>query len=310
MNNIQHLKYAVEVEKAGSISKAAENLFIAQPHLSKAIRELESSLGAAVFNRTSRGVVPTKKGREFLRYAKNILAQIEEMEALYKPANVEAQRFDICVPRASYISFAFTEFVKELDHEKDIDVNYRETNSMRAIREVTDGTNNLAVIRYEALHESYFLNALEERDLQYEPVWEFEYLALMSAEHPLAKEDVIDFSQLSQYMELVHGDISVPALPISEARQMARMPDHRKKIAVYERGSQFELLIRIPTTYIWASPMPRDVLERFSLVQKPCDMARNKYKDTLIYRKGYRMCDEDRLFIQKLHEAVRMVSEF
>lgn len=310
MNNIQHLKYAVEVEKAGSISKAAENLFIAQPHLSKAIRELESSLGAAVFNRTSRGVVPTKKGREFLRYAKNILAQIEEMEALYKPANVEAQRFDICVPRASYISFAFTEFVKELDHDKDIDVNYRETNSMRAIREVTDGTNNLAVIRYEALHESYFLNALEERDLQYEPVWEFAYLALMSAEHPLAKEDVIDFSQLSQYMELVHGDISVPALPISEARQMARIPDHRKKIAVYERGSQFELLIRIPTTYIWASPMPRDVLERFSLVQKPCDMARNKYKDTLIYRKGYRMCDEDRLFIQKLHETVRMVSEF
>ncbi|MEL7602509.1 MAG: LysR family transcriptional regulator [Bacillota bacterium] len=310
MNNIQHLKYAVEVEKAGSISKAAENLFIAQPHLSKAIRELESSLGAAVFNRTSRGVVPTKKGREFLRYAKNILAQIEEMEALYKPANVEAQRFDICVPRASYISFAFTEFIKELDHEKDIDVNYRETNSMRAIREVTDGTNNLAVIRYEALHESYFLNALEERDLQYEPVWEFEYLALMSAEHPLAKEDVIGFSQLSQYMELVHGDISVPALPISEARQMARMPDHRKKIAVYERGSQFELLIRIPTTYIWASPMPLDVLERFSLVQKPCDMARNKYKDTLIYRKGYRMCDEDRLFIQKLHETVRMVSEF
>lgn len=236
MNNIQHLKYAVEVEKAGSISKAAENLFIAQPHLSKAIRELESSLGAAVFNRTSRGVVPTKKGREFLRYAKNILAQIEEMEALYKPANVEAQRFDICVPRASYISFAFTEFVKALDHEKDIDVNYRETNSMRAIREVTDGTNNLAIIRYETLHESYFLNALEERDLQHEPVWEFEYLALMSAEHPLAKEDVIGFSQLSQYMELVHGDISVPALPISEARQMARMPDRRKKIAEIGRA--------------------------------------------------------------------------
>lgn len=309
MNNIQHLKYAVEVEKAGSISKAAENLFIAQPHLSKAIRELENSLGAAVFNRTSRGVVPTNKGREFLRYAKSILTQIEEMEALYRPADAATQRFDICVPRASYISFAFTEFVKALDHEKDIDVNYRETNSMRAIREVTDGTNNLAIIRYEAFHEPYFLNALEERDLQYEPVWEFEYLALMSAEHPLAKEGVIDFSQLCQYMELVHGDISVPALPISEARQLAQMPERRKKIAVYERGSQFELLIRIPSTYIWASPMPPDVLKRFSLVQKPCDMGRNKYKDTLVYRKGYRMCDEDRLFIQKLQEAVHIVSQ-
>lgn len=309
MNNIQHLKYAVEVEKAGSISKAAENLFIAQPHLSKAIRELESSLGAAVFNRTSRGVVPTKKGREFLRYAKSILAQIEEMEALYKPANTAAQKFDICVPRASYISFAFTEFIKELDQDKDIDINYRETNSMRAIREVTDGTNNLAIIRYETVHESYFLNALEERDLQYEPVWEFEYLVLMSVAHPLSKEATVDFSELSHYTELVHGDISVPALPISEARQMAYMPERRKKIAVYERGSQFELLIRIPTTYIWVSPMPPDVLERFSLVQKPCDMGRNKYKDTLIYRKGHHMCEEDKLFIQKLHDAVRIVSE-
>lgn len=310
MNNLLHLKYAVEVERAGSISKAAENLFIAQPHLSKAIRELESSLGAAVFNRTSRGVVPTKKGLEFLRYAKNILAQVEEMEALYRPSDAVTQRFDICVPRASYISFAFTEFVKSLDYEKDIDVNYRETNSMRAIREVTDGTNNLAIIRYDLFYESYFLNALDERDLQYEPVWEFDYLALMSAEHPLAKEAVIDYSQLSQYMELVHGDISVPALPISEARQMPHLPDHKKKIAVYERGSQFELLIRIPNTYIWASPMPPDVLKRFSLVQKPCHMGRNKYKDTLIYRKGYRMCEEDRLFIQKLHEAVSLVSKF
>ena len=65
MNNILHLKYAVEVEKTGSISKAAENLYIAQPHLSKAIRELEGSLGAAIFNRTSKGVVPTKKGEGF-----------------------------------------------------------------------------------------------------------------------------------------------------------------------------------------------------------------------------------------------------
>lgn len=310
MNNILHLKYAVEVAKAGSISKAAENLYIAQPHLSKAIRELEGSLGAAVFNRTSRGVVPTKKGEEFLRYARSILAQIEEMEALYKPVDGKKQRFDICVPRASYVSFAFTEFIKALDPEKDIDINYRETNSMRAINQVAEEVNNLAVIRYQTIYEPYFIRALEDRSLKFQPIWGFEYLALMPGAHPLAHEDIIDFSQLSMYTEIIHGDLSVPALPVSEARHIAQACEAKKKIAVYERGSQFEILSRIPTTYMWVSPMPRDVLKCFSLVQKTCNMSKNEYKDVLIFRKGYHLSDEDLLFIDKLHETVNAVSNY
>ena len=67
--NTLHLKYAVEVERTRSISKAAENLFMAQPNLSKAIKELEDSLGITIFQRTSKGVVPTQQGAEFLKYA-------------------------------------------------------------------------------------------------------------------------------------------------------------------------------------------------------------------------------------------------
>ena len=82
--NTQHFKYALEVEKTGSITKAAENLFMGQPNLSKSIKELEDTLGIEIFKRTSRGVVPTDKGQEFLRYAKNILSQIEEMQSIFK----------------------------------------------------------------------------------------------------------------------------------------------------------------------------------------------------------------------------------
>ena len=101
MNNLLQLKYAVEVEKTGSISKAAENLYMNQPNLSKSIRELEDDLGIAIFDRTAKGVVPTDKGREFLGYARSILAQVAEMEALYRPADEKKQRFDLCAPRAS-----------------------------------------------------------------------------------------------------------------------------------------------------------------------------------------------------------------
>lgn len=81
--NTLHFKYAVEVEKTGSISQAAENLFMAQPNLSKAIRELEDTLGITIFRRTSKGVVPTDEGSEFLQYARNIMKQIDNMESIY-----------------------------------------------------------------------------------------------------------------------------------------------------------------------------------------------------------------------------------
>ena len=82
--NLQHLKYAVEVEKTGSITQAAENLYMGQPNLSKAIKELEGTLGVILFKRTSKGVLPTAQGKEFLRYAKSILDQVERMEELYR----------------------------------------------------------------------------------------------------------------------------------------------------------------------------------------------------------------------------------
>lgn len=96
--NIAHLKYAVEVEKTASITKAAENLFMGQPNLSRGIKELEETLGVKIFKRTSKGIVPTPQGEEFLGYAKSILAQIEEMESLYKPEKNNKLKFSISVP--------------------------------------------------------------------------------------------------------------------------------------------------------------------------------------------------------------------
>lgn len=101
--NILHLKYAVEVEKTHSINRAAENLFMAQPNLSRAIRELEESLGITIFRRTSKGISVTPQGEEFLQYAKKILAQIDEVESLYKNAKTgKAELFDLRPARELY----------------------------------------------------------------------------------------------------------------------------------------------------------------------------------------------------------------
>ena len=123
--NIQFLKYAVEVAKQKSISKAARNLFMGQPNLSRSIKELEDELGIIIFERTSKGINPTPDGEEFLQYAKRILSQIDEVEEIYKVGKKKKTQFSVCVPRAGYIAYAFTELSKKIDTTNPAEIFYK-----------------------------------------------------------------------------------------------------------------------------------------------------------------------------------------
>ena len=95
--NFQQLRYAVEIEKTNSITAAAKNLYMGQPNLSKSIKELEHELGTVLFRRTAKGMEPTASGLQFLRYAKSILGQLDELKALYQPDQAECLRFaELC----------------------------------------------------------------------------------------------------------------------------------------------------------------------------------------------------------------------
>ena len=304
MNNLLHLKYAVEVEKTGSISKAAENLYMGQPHLSKAIRDLENSLGIAIFNRTSKGVIPTQKGVEFLERAKDVLRKMEEIESLYSSQKSGKQSFDITVPRASYVAHAFCDFVKSLDQDRQISINYRETNAADSIQYVAQSVHNLAIIRYQIPYEQYFLNALNENDLKHELLLEFDHVAIFSKNDPLAKKETLEVSDLADYIEIAHGDISVPDLPTMQARKMAKKQMEQKRINVYERGSQFQLLSQVPNTFMWVSPVPEHFLDYYNLVQRPCKSPLNRCKDLLISRRSYHFTEEDKKFVSILKETI------
>jgi DNA-binding transcriptional LysR family regulator len=308
MNNLLQLKYAVEVEKTGSISKAAENLYMNQPNLSKSIRELEDDIGIAIFDRTAKGVVPTEKGREFLSYARNILSQVAEMEALYKQTDDKKTRFDLCAPRASYVSRALTDVILSLGPNADYSVDYREAGAMRTIRQVANGINQLGVIRYQTVYEANYLNALTERSLQYETVWEFSSVAILSKRHPLAASALIAEHALSDYPEIIYGDGAIPNLPVNLARELAQAIEAKKTITVYERASLLEQINRLETAYTLSSPVPQDVLDRFDLVQRRVEIPGNVFRDVLIYRAGYRLTRLDRLLIEKLRESAKRVT--
>ena len=302
--NILHMKYAVEVAKVGSLNKAAESLYVALPNISRSIKELEADLGIAVFDRTAKGMVLTPEGEEFINYAKNILNQIEQVENMYKSGNIKKQKFSISVPRACYISDAFAEFSKTLSKGA-CEIFYKETNSQRTINNILNHDYKLGIIRYAENYDKYFKSMLEEKGLTYEMVTEFSYRLIMSADNPLAKKDIISFDDLTDYIEIAHADPYVPSLPLAKVVK-SELPDNiDRRIFIFERASQFDLLSQNPETFMWVSPAPPSVLERYNLVQKKCVDNKKVYKDVLIYKSGYKLTELDKKFITALCDSKR-----
>ena len=90
--NLLHMKYAVEIAEAKSINRASETLFVGQPTLSRAIKELEQNLGIKIFDRSAKGMFLTPDGEVFIRYAKAILKQVDEVEAAFRRSGTRRQR--------------------------------------------------------------------------------------------------------------------------------------------------------------------------------------------------------------------------
>ena len=302
--NIIHMKYAVEIAKVGSISKAAENLRIAQPNLSRSIKDLEAELGITIFERSSRGMELTPDGETFIQYASAILAQVQTIENLYKSSSVTLNRFSISVPRGSYIADAFSRFSAKVSDEQ-FEIYYHETNSQNAINNILQNNYHLGIIRYAKQYESQFMRLLSDKDLASELITEFHYVLLMNINNPLNKLSNIYLSDLASYVEILHADPFVPSVPLVSVRRSENVTETQRKIYVFERGSQFSILEMNPNTFMWVSPVPSDMKEKYHLTERECQDNDRIYKDVLIYRKGYRLSALDKLFITELIQSKR-----
>ena len=298
------MKYAVEVARLGSLGKASETLLIATPNISRSIKELEADLGISIFERTTKGMELTPDGEQFINFAKRILGQIEQVEDFYKNGTAKKQEFSISVPRACYISEAFAEFSKSLSGDA-AEIFYKETNSQRTIRNMLEHDYKLGIIRYAENYDKYFKSMLEEKGFQYELVTEFTYSLIMSADNPLAKKENISYDDLKDYIEIAHADPYVPSMPLSKVVK-EELPDNiNRRIFIFERASQFDLLSINPETFMWVSSAPEKLLKRYNLVQKKCGDNKKVYKDVLIYKNGYKLTKLDRQFITALCESKR-----
>lgn len=302
--NIVYLRYAVAVAKAGSLNKAAEELFIAQPNLSRAIKELEKELGIVIFDRNSKGITLTSDGERLISYGKKIIRQIDSIEEEFKEKKYTTV-FSLSAPRVSYISHAFAQFSKHLTETDRCEVYYKETNNMRAITNILEKDYKLGIVRYAAVYDKQFRDMAESKNLNYEMIAEFGYVLLMNKNCPLAKKDDVTFADLEGYIQIAHADPYVPSVSLSEIKKEELPDDVDRRIFVFERASQFDVLAENENAYIWVSPVPDDISERYGLTMRKCADNTKVYKDVLIYKKDYTLTKTDKAFITELNDAKR-----
>ena len=295
--NTLHFKYVAEVAKTGSITQAAENLFMAQPNLSKAIKELEETLGISIFRRTSKGVVLTEKGEEFLVYAKRVLTQIGRMESLAGGENQRGIRMSLCIPGGSYISHALSEFAAEISRENELELKVKEADFVQGANLICEGEVSFGVLRVPARYLQYFQGFLGEKDLCFQTVWEWDSLLVMNAANALAGVGEITKNRLLDFVEITTEEPTLPALPGAE-------PLFGKKEGriVTAQGGEFllSLLSQMTNGYLWTSPLPAELISRYGLTQRICADGSVRFCDLLVYPKDYTLTPTDRKFIDAL----------
>ncbi|MDR1467676.1 MAG: LysR family transcriptional regulator [Spirochaetaceae bacterium] len=306
---IANLRLIKEIARAQSITQAANNLGIAQPHLSKMLRELERSVGFVIFDRSVRGVFPTSKGAVFLTYVDKILDQLKNIDGLAHTDTMD--RFSVSIPRGSYIAEGFIKFVAENGYKEGMAFDISETNSVETINVLAEKRFNIGVVRYPISQEKYFLDYLAEKGLKHELIWEFEMLLLMSPQNPLAALSQITQDDLTRLVELTHGDNVIPyrSMTASKSFSVKKGDTLQRKVYIYDRGIQFSLLCSLPDTYMWVSPVPDNVLSTFHLIQRRCPHPENSYRDLLVFRKRYRFSDMDKNFVDCVYKLRNEVSQ-
>ena len=162
---LQQIRYVIAVANTNSMNEAAKQLFISQPSLSSAIKELEAEMHISIFVRTSKGVVLTSEGEEFLSYARQILEQVNLLEEKYIDNNVK-KKFGVSTQHYSFAVKAFVEMVKSFDMNE-YEFAIRETKTFDVFNDIKLGKSELGVLYINDFNEKVLLNLLCRGDIKY-----------------------------------------------------------------------------------------------------------------------------------------------
>ena len=300
---LQQLKYALTIADCGSMNEAAKQLFISQPSLSETMKELETEIGLDIFLRSNRGIVITPEGEEFLGYARQVTEQFGLLQSKYIDKKVK-EKFSVSTQHYTFAVKAFVETVKQLGMEQ-YEFAVHETTTISVIENVKNFKSEIGVLYENDFNEKVLNKMFKENGLEFVELFSCDTFVYLWSGHPLAKQDEVHFDDLKPYIEIAHADPYVPSLPLSVVKKEEVPDETERRIFVFERASQFDLMAENHETYMWLSPVPQKLKDRYGLVEKNCPDNKKTYRDLLIYRKDYHLSDLDRRFITELCLAKR-----
>ena len=235
---LQQLRYVVTIAEIGTISKAAEELFVSQPSLTKALKELEKEMQITIFDRTNKGIHVSREGEIFLGYARQVLEQAALIEEKYKHKNGGKQEFCISTQHYSFAVNAFVDLIKEYGSEN-YDFSLRETQTYEIIDDVARMKSEIGILYLNEFNASVLEKIMKANDLKFTELFVARPHIFICDKNPLAQKDQVTMEDLQDYPYLSFEQGEHNSFYYSE--EMFSTEVRSKNIRVRDRATLFNL---------------------------------------------------------------------
>ena len=262
---LQQIKYIVTVAETGNITEAAKRLFISQPSLTNAVRELENEMQVTIFNRTNKGVVVTNEGDVFLSYARQILEQVGLLEEKYLNVKERRPRFSVSCQHYSFAVNAFVDVIKAFDANQ-YDFTLRETQTYEIIEDVSKLRSEIGILYVCSKNEEIIGKLLKQNDLEFQELFVAKPHVFICSKHPLAKRESITLEELEEYPYLSFEQGEYNSFYFSE--EILSALDRKKNIKVRDRATLFNLVIGLNGYTVSSGVISRE-LNGENIIAKP-----------------------------------------
>lgn len=265
---IQQLKYAVTAAEKGTMSEAAQFLFIAQPSLTNAIRDLEKELRITIFHRTNKGIIATNEGEEFLGYARQILQQVGLIEEKYIDGKSRKQIFSVSAQHYSFAVNAFVDVIKTFCSQS-YDFTLRETQTYEIIQDVSRLKSEVGILYLSRENENIIGKIITESGLIFEELFTASPHVFISYRHPLAEKECISLYDLKNYPYLCFEQGDYNSFYFSE--EILSSISREMTIKVRDRATLFNLAVGLDG-YTISTGIISHELNGENIIARPLDI--------------------------------------
>ncbi|MBQ9708587.1 MAG: LysR family transcriptional regulator [Firmicutes bacterium] len=237
---LTQLKYAVAISESSSMNEAARKLFISQPSLSASIRSLEDELGIKLFNRSSRGIIATPEGEEFIGYARQLTEQYGLIENHYINKEPLQKRFAVSMQHYTFAVEAFIHITREFGLEE-YEFSIRETRTAEVIEDVRNFRSELGVLYLNDFNRPILTKIFQENNVVFHDLFDCDIYAYMANTHPLAGEREVSIEQLDEYPCLAFEQGIENSFYLAE--EMLSTHHYKQLIRVNDRATILNMMI-------------------------------------------------------------------